>query len=312
MTDRLVIGPYGDAARAAWAEDGARMLARLEDLAGLPEDGRAAVRALGYMGHEPLGAAQMDLLPNLQVIANFGVGYDAIDVAAASARGITVTNTPDVLNDDVADLAVGMLIALNRGFEPAIRAVREGTWATQGGPPLGRRMSGRTIGILGMGRIGRAIADRLAAFGCPVHYQSRSPKDTPGDWRFHADPVELARAVDDLVIAIVGGEATRGIVSAEVLAALGADGVLVNVARGSVIDEPALIAALEAGRLRGAALDVFWNEPEVDPRLARAPNVLPLPHIGSATVETRGAMLDLQRRNLDAVLAGRPALTPVN
>lgn len=312
MTDRLVIGPYNQAARAVWEEDGARMLARLDDLAALPEADRAAVRGLGYMGQAPLGAAQMDLLPGLRVIANFGVGHDAIDVAAATARGITVTNTPDVLTDDVADLAVGMLIALNRGFEPALRAVRNGTWATRGGPPLGRRMSGRTVGILGMGRIGRATADRLAAFGCPVHYQSRGPKQTPEGWHFHADPVDLARAVDDLVITVVGGEATRGIVSAEVLAALGPDGVVVNVARGSVIDEPALIAALDGGRLRGAALDVFWNEPEVDPRLARALNVLPLPHIGSATVETRGAMLELQRRNLDAVLAGRPALTPVN
>lgn len=306
----LAIGSYSDIDRAALDAMGAAAVASLEGLAALSQDQRGRTEGVAYKGGEPFGAAQMDLLPALRVIANFGVGYDAIDLPAATARGITVTNTPDVLNDDVADLAVALWIALNRGFEPALTHLRSGGWA--GGAPLalGRKASGRRVGILGLGRIGREIADRLAAFKCDIHYWSRSAKDAP--WTPHPDPVALARAVDDLIVITVGGPATEGLVSAAVLDALGPDGVLVNVARGSVVDEAALIDALSAGRLRGAALDVFRSEPAVDPRLLALENVLPLPHIGSATVETRAAMGDLQRRNLAAVLEGRPAETPVN
>ncbi|TRW99644.1 2-hydroxyacid dehydrogenase [Paracoccus sp. M683] len=312
MTDTLAIGQYTDIDAQALRQDfDALFIAGWDGLDSLSEDQRAAVRAAAYKGHAPFGGAQMDRLPNLRLIANFGVGYDAIDVAAATARGITVTNTPDVLNDDVADLAVGMLIAQVRGFEAAARTVRNGDWAAKGDLPLGRKMSGRKIGILGMGRIGREIADRLAAFKSEIHYQSRSPKDTPG-WTYHADPVDLARAVDDIVIAIVGGTETQNYVNADVLAALGPDGVIVNIARGTVIDEAALIAALENGTIRAAALDVFQGEPAVDPRLAKLDNLFPLPHIGSATVETRAAMGALQRRNLRAGLDGDRPHTPVN
>lgn len=313
MTDTLAIGPYFqhdiDALQQEFA---ARLLTRPDQIDDLDEAERTAIRGLAYIGGAPFGAAQMDKLPGLKVIANFGVGYDAIDVAAATARGIRVTNTPDVLNDDVADLAVGLLIALNRRFEPGTAHVRSGDWATKGELPLGRKMSGRKIGILGMGRIGREIADRLAAFKSEIHYQSRSPKDTPAGWTYHGDPVALADAVDDLVIAIVGGKATQGLVDAQVLDALGPDGVVVNIARGSVIDEQALIAALEGGTIRGAALDVFRGEPKVDERLVKLDNIYPLPHIGSATVETRGAMGALQRRNLRAGLDGQALSTPVN
>lgn len=313
MTDTLAIGRYAETdATALEQEFDARMVARLDEIDGLAEAERAAIRGVAYIGGAPFGAAEMDKLPGLTVIANFGVGYDAIDIAAATARGITVTNTPDVLNDDVADLAVGMLIALNRRFEPGAAHVRSGDWAAKGELPLGRKMSGRRIGILGMGRIGREIADRLAAFKSEIHYQSRSPKDTPAGWTYHADPVELASAVDDLVIAIVGGAATEGLVDAEVLGALGPDGVVVNIARGSVIDEDALVAALADGGIRGAALDVFRGEPRVDPRLAELDKIYPLPHIGSATVETRAAMGALQRRNLRAGLDGKAVSTPVN
>ena len=308
MTQILAIGSYSDTDRDALVQMGARLLPGPADL---PAEGDLrSVQGIAYKGHDPFDAALMDLMPALRVIANFGVGYDAIDVAAASARGVTVTNTPDVLNDDVADLAVGMWIALNRGFEPGINAIRSDNWA-EGKVTLGRKASGRTVGVLGMGRIGREIADRLAAFKCPVHYFARSPKDAPEAWVYHADPVALAAAVDDLFVITVGGPATEGLVSAKVIESLGPDGVLVNVARGSVVDEEALITALQSGRLRGAALDVFRTEPDVDPRLAAAPNVLPLPHIGSATVETRAAMGALQRQNLTAVLAGKAAVTPV-
>lgn len=312
MTDTLAIGPYNERDKRAFQQDfGATLLSSLDQLDDLPEDQRTAVRGVGYMGHTPFGEAQMDKLPNLRVIANFGVGYDAIDVGAATERGIAVTNTPDVLNDDVADLAVGMLIAQVRDFEAGARAVRNGEWAGKGPLPLGRKMSGRKIGVLGMGRIGREIADRLAAFKSEIHYHSRSRKDTPG-WTYHADPVDLAAAVDDIVVAVVGGAETEGYVGAAVLTALGPDGVVVNIARGSVIDEEALIDALVNGTIRGAALDVFRGEPDVDPRLAKLDNIFPLPHIGSATVETRAAMGVLQRQNLRAGLDGTTLRTPVN
>lgn len=308
----LAVGQYTEAdTRALETELGAALLPSLDAIAALPPTERNGVSVVAYKGSQDFGAAVMDLLPELAGIANFGVGYDAIDMVAANARGITVTNTPGVLNDDVADLAVGMLLAQCRGFEAGIGAVRSGAWETGGDIPLGRKVSGRKVGILGLGRIGREIADRLAAFKCEIHYQSRHEKDTPG-WTYHRDPVELARAVDDLVIAIVGGPDTIGLVGGRVISALGRDGVIVNIARGSVIDEAALIAALDARQLRGAALDVFRNEPRVDRRLAQSPYVLPLPHIGSATVETRAAMGILQRRNARALRDGLPPETPVN
>ena len=313
MSQVIAIGPYSDTDAAALARDfDARRLPDLAAIATLPEDQRRDIVAVAFMGHDPFGGAVMDLLPGLKAITNFGVGYDAIDVAAATARGIRVTNTPNVLNDDVADLAVAMWIAQARDFEPAMQNARSGDWGRGVRLPLARKASGRRVGILGMGRIGREIADRLAAFKTEIHYQSRSRKDTPAGWTYHADPVELARAVDDLIVAVVGGPETEGFVSAGVIGALGPDGVIVNIARGSVIDEEALIAALQSGAIRGAALDVFRGEPQVDPRLLAAPNLLALPHIGSATVETRAAMGQLQRANLRAILDGRAPETPVN
>lgn len=313
MSQVIAIGPYSDRDAAALAtEFDALPLPGLTALADLPEDQRRGVVAVAFMGHEALDGATMDLLPGLKGIANFGVGYDAIDVAAATGRGIRVSNTPNVLNDDVADLAVAMWIAQARDFEPAMRNARNGDWGRGVRLPLARKASGRKVGVLGMGRIGREIADRLAAFKAEIHYQSRRRKDAPASWTYHADPVELARAVDDLIVAVVGGPETEGFVSAEVIAALGPDGVIVNIARGSVIDEEALIAALQGGTIRGAALDVFRGEPQIDPRLLALSNLLPLPHIGSATVETRAAMGQLQRANLRAMLDGRAPETPVN
>lgn len=313
MTRVLAIGEYTENdAQALTGEEGAKIVASFDEVAALSEDDRAEVEGMAFKGHESYGPEQMDLTPNLKVIANFGVGYDAIDIPAATERGIKVTNTPNVLNDDVADLAVGMWIAQGREFEKGMAEVRSGGWAKNGALPLARKVSGRKVGILGMGRIGREIADRLAAFKAEIHYQSRKPKDAPEGWTYHETPLDLARAVDDMVIAIVGGPDTKGIVSAEVIGALGEDGVIVNISRGTVIDEEALIKALETGQIRGAALDVFLKEPDADPRLTAMANVLPLPHIGSATSETRAEMGRLQRRNLRAVLDGKPAETPVN
>lgn len=281
------------------------------DIAALPEATRAGIRALAFKGHSPLGAPAMDPLGNLGVIANFGVGYDAIDVDAASARNIKVTNTPNVLNDDVADLAVALMLGVARDIEAGAAWVRSGNWAAKGGMPMGRKMTGGKVGVVGLGRIGREIADRLAAFKMDIHYSSRSEKDTPG-WTYHSDPVSLAGAVDWLVVALVGGEETRNHVSAEVLAALGPDGIVVNISRGTTIDEGALLDALESGAIAGAGLDVFVSEPDLDPRFKTLPNVLLQPHVGSATTATRRDMAELQLNNILAYLDGRDLLTPVN
>ncbi|MFV0334038.1 MAG: 2-hydroxyacid dehydrogenase [Tropicimonas sp.] len=309
----IAIGSYPDRdLQPMRAAQEFHLLATPADIATLPEALRAQVRAVAFRNHDAFDGNGMDLLPQLGLIANFGVGYDSIDVTAASARGIRVTNTPDVLNDDVADLAVAMLLAQSRRIVAAAAHVATGRWAAEGDFPLARKASGQRVGIVGLGRIGREIADRLAAFKMEIHYHSRAPKQVPEGWQYHADPVSLAGAVDCLVVALVGGEETRGYVSAAVLEALGPDGVLVNISRGSTIDEEAMIAALQAGRLGGAALDVFCTEPAPDPRLLAQGNVLALPHIGSATEETRRIMGELQRSNIDAFLAGEPLLTPVN
>lgn len=272
---------------------------------------REQVRAFAFKGHNSLSTDIMDAFPNLGLIANYGVGYDSIDVAHASNKGISVTNTPDVLTDDVADLAVGMLLSLTRDIVGASEWVRSGNWAKSGAYPLQRTISGTSIGIVGLGRIGHAIASRLQGFNTKIHYFARSEKDTPG-WTFHSNLVELANTVDILMVAVSGGPETAGLVSADVIKALGPDGVIVNSARGTTLDEEALLNALESGQLRGAALDVFNNEPNIDSRFAKLSNVLLQPHQSSGTVETRKNMGVLQRQNLNAFFAGEPLLTAVN
>lgn len=252
---------------------------------------------------------QMDAMPSLRAIVSFGVGYETIDVEHARSRGIVVSNTPDVLTACVADLAVGGLIDVLRGLSAADRFVRRGGWR-DGQFPLATDVGGRRVGILGLGRIGRAIARRLAAFDVELSYHSRRRvPDVP--YAYAESPVALAAAVDVLVVATSGGSATAGLVSAEVLAALGPGGYLVNVARGSVVDEPALVAALVAGRLAGAALDVFADEPNVPAELLGLDSVVLLPHIGSATTETREAMGDLAFRNLRRFMTEGELVTPV-
>lgn len=312
MTATLVIGPYSDADHAALAAAFAPLfVAGPDDIAGLAAEARGAITAVAYKGHKPFGAAAMDLLPGLRLVANYGVGYDAIDVAAAGARGIRVTNTPDVLNDDVADIAVALLLMQGREMEHASAWARSGQWREKGEYRLNRKVSGGRAGILGLGRIGREIADRLAAFKMDIHYFARSEKDTPG-WTWHSDPVALARAVDYLFVALVGGKDTEKFVSAEVIDALGPRGILVNISRGTTVDEAALLDALEQGRIAGAGLDVFLHEPDIDPRFYALPNVVIQPHQGSGTVETRRAMGQLQRDNIAALHAGKPLLTQVN
>lgn len=251
----------------------------------------------------------IDRLPNLKLIACFGVGVDLIDVAYATSRGIVVTNTPDVLVDDVADLALALTLATLREMCVNDAYVREGRWTEK---PYGLTASfqGRRVGIVGLGRIGHAIATRCEAFGAPVSWTGpRAKPDAP--YPYVADIVELARGVDVLIAACPGGAATQGIVSAEVIDALGTQGIFVNIARGSVVDEPALIDALRTGRIAGAGLDVFYREPNIDTAFAHLPNVVLQAHMGSATHRTRALMGELVVRNVDAFLQGKGAVTPV-
>lgn len=254
--------------------------------------------------------ALMARLPALTAIVNFGVGYDTTDVAAAVTRGIAVSNTPDVLTDCVADTAVGLAIDTMRGLSAADRYVRRGGWPDSGQFRLTTRVSGARVGILGLGRIGRAIARRLEAFGCPINYHSR--REVAGvPYRYLPSAVELAAAVDLLVVAMSGGAGTARLVDREVLQALGPNGFLVNIARGSVVDEDALVDLLLSGGLAGAGLDVFADEPHVPQALLDLDNVVLLPHLASGTVETRAEMVRLAMANVEAWLDRRELLTPV-
>lgn len=269
----------------------------------------ARIQAVVTNGGTGLDAMMMDQLPHLRLIACFGVGVDAVDLSAAKARGITVTNTPDVLTEDVADLAIALLLAAVRQVVVADRYVRAGRWL-QGPISLSARVHGRRLGIVGLGRIGRAIARRAEGFGMSIAYQGpRRYADLSYPW--YADPAELAGNVDHLILACPGGEATRGLIGRPALEALGPRGVLVNIARGSVVDESALIEALANGRLGGAGLDVFSDEPRVPPELIAMEHVVLQPHHASGTHETRQAMGDLVLGNLAAYFAGDPLLTPV-
>jgi lactate dehydrogenase-like 2-hydroxyacid dehydrogenase len=267
------------------------------------------VRAIATRGDLGASAEVIAACERLEIVSVYGVGFDAVDLPACAARGIRVTNTPDVLTDDVADLAVAMLLSLVRGVVPAEAWVRSGDWAAKGAFPLTRKLSGSRAGILGLGRIGEAIAKRLAAFGVEIAYSSRTPKDV--SWTYLPDAVALAEWSDHLIVALAATPETRHIVNARVLEALGPRGTLTNISRAANVDEEALLDALEGGRIAGAALDVFEGEPRLNPRFLSAPNTLLQPHAGSGTVETRRAMGQLMRDNLTAHFAGRPLLTPV-
>jgi len=262
------------------------------------------IRAICGSGESKVSAELMARLPALEIISIMGVGYDGVDVAAAKARGVMVAHTPDVLNDDVADLALALMLNVARRIPQADAYLRAGKWPA-GPMPLARKMSGARLGVVGMGRIGQAIAQRALAFGMSVAYTARSAKPAL-PYAFHATPRELAAASDFLVVITPGGAATRKLIDAEVLRALGPNGYLVNVARGSVVDEAALIEALQKGSIAGAALDVFENEPNVPEALRQLDNVVLVPHIGSATTQTRHAMAARAFDNLQAHFAGQP------
>jgi len=257
-----------------------------------------------------IGSDWFDRLPALEIVANFGVGYDGIDANAAAERGIVVTNTPGVLDEEVADLTLGLLLATLRRIPQADRHVRTGAWA-QGPFPLSPTLRGRRIGILGLGAIGKAVARRLEAFGVAVAYHGRSRQSDIG-YAYHATPVALAAACDVLIAIVPGGQGTQHLVGAAVLAALGPDGIFINVARGSVVDQDALIAALQDGTILAAGLDVYADEPNVPDSLRALPNTVLLPHIGSASQHTREAMGKLVVDNIRAWFDTGKALTPVS
>lgn len=272
----------------------------------------AADRIIGVAasGGVPIDARLIDALPALKVVAVHAVGYDLVEVAHARSRGVIVTHTPDVLNDDVADLALLLILGTLRRLPAMDAYVRAGRWTSDGPPPRARSATGLRYGLLGLGRIGQAIARRLAPLAGDIAYHTRNP--VPGtSWRHETKLVDLAAWADVLIAAVPGGASTRGLVSAEVLDALGPTGVLVNVARGEVVDQNALIAAIVSGRLGGAGLDVFADEPNVPPELITSHRCVLTPHVASATAETRRAMAELMMANLMAVLAGEPPVTPV-
>src|SRR4051812_24912765 len=309
----LQVGPVNPDVQAALTEEFGAL--RLPDAPGEQEgflDLHAGnIRVAVCSGRFGVGTDLMRRLPQLRAVVNFGVGYDTTDVAQAHERGILISNTPDVLTDCVADTALALYLDVLRRTSAADRYVRRGDWSSKGNFPLAVRASGKRVGILGLGRIGRAIAHRLEAFGCEIHYPNRRPaSDAP--YSYQASAEELAAAVDVLVVAAAGGPDSAGLVSAKVLDNLGSEGYLVNIARGSVIDEDALVSALAGGRLGGAGLDVFVHEPGVPAALLELDNVVMPPHRGSGTVETRQDMARLTLENLRSFLRDGTLATPIS
>lgn len=265
----------------------------------------------GIAASTKISAAFIDALPKLEIIASFGVGYDAVDAKHAATRGITVTNTPDVLSDEVADTTIGLLLNTLRELPKAERYLRDGRWRKEGAYPLTKlTLRGRTVGIFGLGRIGQAIATRLEGFGVDIAYHSRSQKEAIA-YRYAPTLKALAESVDTLIVIVPGGAATEKAVNADILSALGPDGVVINVGRGTTVDTDALIDALSKGTIAAAGLDVIAGEPDVPEAILTMPNACLLPHVASASVHTRDAMADLVVDNLGAWFSTGKALTPV-
>ncbi|KNG92177.1 2-hydroxyacid dehydrogenase [Pseudaestuariivita atlantica] len=307
----LQIGPYPPEDQAAL--DAAYDMIRLyeaEDPDALLAEVGPRVRAIASRGALKVPGTLIRACPELELIAVYGVGYDGVDMETARAQGVTVTNTPDVLTEDVADWGVAMILGLWRGLPGAAAWVRDGHWAAKGPYPLGRRVHGARVGILGLGRIGRALARRLAAFGMQIAYAD--PFVADADLLRCETISELAKRSDILCVTLAASPATRHVVDRPVLDALGPDGMLLNISRASNVDEEAMIAALQAGTLGWAALDVFDGEPRIDPRFLDLDRVLLTPHHASATQETRADMGALMRANLAAHFADDPLPSPVD
>jgi lactate dehydrogenase-like 2-hydroxyacid dehydrogenase len=306
----------------AWAELNPSLMANLRrdytvhlrneitDLASWGETHGSKIKAVITSGAIGTEIEVLDHLPNLQVVNSFGVGYDPIDIDYLAKRGIPVSNTPDVLNNAVAETAMALMLGLTRRIPEADRFVRKGAWPT-GKFPLGRQLTGKTCGIVGLGKIGKTIAKRAEAFEMKIAYYRRGEAYSDVSYTHYSDLAELAKVCDYLVLIVPGGAQTQHLVNREILQALGKDSYLVNVARGSVVDEKALIAALQAGEIAGAALDVFEDEPNVPEAFYAMDNVVLAPHIGSGTHETRQAMADLVFANVQQFFADGTLITPV-
>lgn len=305
----LVLGNFNDYAVSRLSgEFPIKRIAR-GDVALVEAEWAQDIRGIASMSK--VDAALIDALPNLEIIGNFGVGYDAVDAKHAGTRNVMVTNTPDVLTEEVADTAMGLLIDTVRELSKAQAYLREGRWEKEGNYPLSRlSLRGRKVGIFGLGRIGKTIAHRIEAFGLPISYHNRR-KAEDVNYDYYPSLLELAKAVDTLILVAPGGAETTKAVNAEVLQALGSDGVLINIGRGSVVDEDALVDALNNGTIAAAGLDVFANEPHVPQALLDAPNTVLLPHVGSASQKTRQGMADLVIDNLISWFDKGVALTPV-
>jgi lactate dehydrogenase-like 2-hydroxyacid dehydrogenase len=306
----VIVGPMYPACQARLeAQFAAHRLWEAPDRAAFFAAVGERVRGVAVYALHGCPADIIEALPRLEIIACMGIGVDRIDLACAKARGVHVTNTPDVVTDDTADIAMSLMLAVERRIAEGDRFVRRGDWL-KGDLPFGRALRCRKLGILGLGRIGRAIATRAAAFGMEIAYQGPRRKDD-APYRYFADPVALADWSEILAVSCPGGEATRNLVNRAVIEALGPHGSLINIARGSVVNEPALVTALQSGRLGAAGLDVFAAEPNIPEALLTMDNVVLSPHTGSATDDTRRAMGDLVVDNLLAHFSGKPLLTPV-
>ena len=310
--DLLIYGPVRPILENGFSDQFVLHMAESRaDLERLTPETLAKTRGMAVTYHMVSADAKaLSHFPKLEMIASFGVGYDHVDCAYAREHNIVVTNTPDVLTEEVADVAMGLLISTLREFVKADRYLRSGLWQTQNYPLSVGSLRDRKVGIVGMGRIGQAIGRRLEASLVPVSYHSRNPSAAVS-YQHYPDLMEMAKAVDTLIVIVPGGASTAKMINADVLKALGPRGVLINVARGSVVDEPALVAALKSGAILAAGLDVFANEPNVPDELKAMQNVVLLPHIGSASVVTRNAMDQLVVDNLKNWFAGKAPLTPV-
>lgn len=307
-TDLFIVSRYPEGDMVELAKHYTlHVLSEIEDKKALFSTVGPRIRALGTNGESGATAELMDALPNLEIIVSYGVGVDAIDLEHAAKRGIRVTNTPDVLTNDVADMGVGMLLAVAREISANDALVRAGLWGRQY-IPLATRVFGKRIGIVGLGRIGRAFARRVAGFDMAIAYCDRMQFDDV-DYTYYDSIPALAANVDFLVVCAAADRANKGLIGHEVFDALGQNGYIVNIARGSIMDEPVLLSYLEQKKIRGAALDVFWGEPDIDKRFLSLDNVVLQPHRSSATVETRAAMADLVRQNLAAFFAGEALVT---
>ncbi len=308
----IQVGPYPDWDQGPLdaAFDVRKMFESKDKGAFLKQHG-ADARAIATRGELGADADMIAACPKCEVISVYGVGYDAVDLEAAKIHNISVTNTPDVLTEDVADLGVAMMLCHSRGIIGAETWVRDGSWVEKGLYPLKHRVFGRKAGILGLGRIGFEVGKRLTGFGMDIAYNDIAQKDFAPDWTFIDNPVELARHADFLFVTLAASGETRHIVDRELIEAVGPQGMIINISRASNIDEDALITALQSGTLGSAALDVFENEPDLDPRFLSLDNVLLQPHHASGTFETRKAMGQLLRDNLTAHFAGQALLTPV-